>query len=449
MRVFKYRGGSFERDLDSLEKNFYWAPKFDDLNDPCETLINTDPFKVQSRTFAKLFGKENSEQFTEVEKALHNLFDVKKKAIGIYSLSKTFKDELLWAHYADSHRGFCIEYDLELLANSYKSFETFSFPVIYNKKPPEYGIRDINNTKSEQIVQKLAGYKSKRWQYEQEHRIVTGFYGEHPYEPSCLKSIYFGLNMNEKEKELMIDRLKGRNVQFYQIIQKHNSYEFDAVKINDLTKEKHTYLKEIPKEVTKGKPIKFVINSKLYIRDKKGIVEIELESKVNKKQLDWIAQLLKKDIFRKVERLFVSYTIKDGSKGEGYWAISTYEKDKLESKINGLTLEQEMSLVDILTNDKRKSLGKWIDETPYVSSGIILIEKNRELFFETIYHDGSKFSTKVTSTRLNGDYRYDDCEPNIHGEYYTVSNDGKLNFCSNDGIFRTIKPFNRNNYLQL
>ena len=113
MIVYKYRGANFERDLKSLEKNFYWSPKFDDLNDPCETLINTDPFKSQSRTFAKIFGKEKSEQFLEVEKAAHNLFEVKKKGIGIYSLSKTYKDELLWAHYADSHKGFCIEYDLE------------------------------------------------------------------------------------------------------------------------------------------------------------------------------------------------------------------------------------------------------------------------------------------------------------------------------------------------
>jgi hypothetical protein len=162
MRVYKYRGGNFKRDLESLEKNSYWSPQFDDLNDPCETLINTDPFKKQSKIFAKLFSKEKSEQFLAVEKALHNLFEIKKKGIGIYSLSKTFKDELLWAHYANSHKGFCVEYDLELLANSYKSFETFSFPVIYNKKPPEYGIRDINNKKNAQVVQKLAGYKSKR-----------------------------------------------------------------------------------------------------------------------------------------------------------------------------------------------------------------------------------------------------------------------------------------------
>ena len=256
MIVYKYRGGNFERDLDSLVNNFYWAPKFENLNDPCETLINTDPFKIQSKAFAKLFGKEKSTQFLEVEKALHNLFEVKKKGIGIYSLSKTFKDELLWAHYADSHKGFCIEYELDLLANSYKSFETFSFPVIYTKKPPEYNIRDINKTSSDKIVQKLAGYKSKRWNYEQEHRIVTGFYGEHPYDPICLKSIYFGLNMKESEKEIMIEKLKGRNIQFFQMIQKHNSYDFNALKINDLKEERFTYLREIPSSITNKNPIK-------------------------------------------------------------------------------------------------------------------------------------------------------------------------------------------------
>ncbi|MFY0629662.1 MAG: DUF2971 domain-containing protein [Flavobacteriaceae bacterium] len=448
MRVFKYRGENFERDLESLERNFYWSPKFDDLNDPCETLINTDPFKIQSKTFAKLFSKEKSEQFLKVEKALHNLFEVKKKGIGIYSLSKTFKDELLWAHYADSHKGFCIEYDLELLANSYKSFETFSFPVIYNKKPPEYSIRDINNTKTEQVVQKLAGYKSKRWNYEQEHRIVTGFYGEHPYNPNCLKSIYFGLNMKESEKDLMMERLKGRNIQFLQIIQKNNSYEFDATKLNDLTKERHTYLKEIPSEITKGNSIKFEINVTFFIREGNARVEIELESKAERDQLDWIAQLLKKDMFKNAEKLFISYILKNKSSNEGYWATSTFEQENLETKINGLTSEQEKSLIDRLNNEKRKTLGKWIDETPYVSSSIILLEDNGEFHFETCYHDGSNSLNKVRATKLNGETRYDDWEPNIHGEYFLISENGVLNFCSEDGIFRTIHPFDKNNYLQ-
>ena len=441
MKVYKYRGANFKRDLESLEKNFYWAPKFDDLNDPCETLINTDPFKVQSKTFAKLFGKEKSEQLLEVEKALHNLFEVKKKGIGIYSLSKTYKDELLWAHYADSHKGFCIEYDLELLANSYKSFETFSFPVIYKKKPPEYGIKDINNTKSEQVVQKLAGYKSKRWNYEQEHRIVAGFYGEHPYEPNCLKAIYFGLNMKESEKDIMMDRLKGRNIQFFQIIQKHNSYDFDAIKVNDLTKERYTYFKEIPPEISGQNPIQYKIISKDYIREIKAMVEIELESKINKKQLDWLAHLLRIEMFRIPKRLFISFRIKGIDNKSAYWAIANFEEEELKSSINGLSMKQEIFLINILKKEKRKTIGMWIDETPFTSSSMILLKQNDNLILETNYFDGSKSSKKLKSTQLKGKIRYDDYEQNNHGEYFEVNEDGVLNYCSEDGVFLVLKPF--------
>jgi hypothetical protein len=40
---------------------------------------------------------------------------IKKLKITVFTPSKTEKDELLWAYYANSHKGFCIEYDLEIL----------------------------------------------------------------------------------------------------------------------------------------------------------------------------------------------------------------------------------------------------------------------------------------------------------------------------------------------
>jgi len=332
--VYKYRGGNFKRDLKAIEKNFYWAPKFDELNDPCETLINIDPFKRQSKSIAQFFGKEKSKQFLEVERAFHNLFEVRKKAIGVYSLSKTYKDELLWAHYSDSHKGFCIEYELEELTNTYKSFEVFSFPVIYTKKPPEYRIQDINKTKNNQVIKKIAGYKSKRWGYEQEYRIVTGFYGEHPYYPNCLKSIYFGLNMAESEKILMMEKLKGRNIQFYQIIQKPNSYYFDAIKINDLTREYHTYLREIPSEITKEKSVRFRVLRKEYYRAIKAVIEIELASKVDRNSLEWVAHLLRNDLFRNVKRVFILYFLENDSDREFAWATSNFENSDLKVNIN-------------------------------------------------------------------------------------------------------------------
>lgn len=441
MRVFKYRGGNFERDLNSLEKNFYWSPKFEDLNDPCETLVNTDPFKFQAKVVAKLFGKHKSEQFIEVENALNNLFDVKKKGIGIYSLSKTYKGELLWAHYANSHKGFCVEYDFDLLINSYKSFEAFSFPVEYKKKPPEYGIGDVNSTKAEIVVQKIAGFKSIRWNYEREHRIVTGFYGEHPYDPSCLKSIYFGLNMNELEKVSMMERLKGRGVQFFQIVLKHNSYEFEAMKVNDLSQERTTYLKEIPSEITGHNPVPYKITSKVYIREIKAIVEIELEFKVNEKQLDWIANLLRKDMFRLPKRLFISFRIKGFYDASIYWATATFEENKLETSINGLTIEQESLLVEGLRNEKRNIFGQWMDESNNCS--MTLLKINNELFLETHFSNGSKSSKKLISKERPGKIRYDDYEPNFHGEYIEINKEGVLDYCSEEGIFLTLKPFDR------
>jgi hypothetical protein len=441
MRVFKYRGGNFERDMNSLEKNFYWSPKFEDLNDPCETLVNTNPFKFQAKAVAKLFGKHKSEQFIEVENAFNNLFDVKKRGIGIYSLSQTYKDELLWAHYANSHKGFCIEYDLDLLINSYRSFEAFSFPVEYKKKPPEYGIGDVNSSKAEIVVQKIAGCKSIRWNYEKEHRIVTGFYGEHPYVPECMMSIYFGLNMDEREKELMKDKLKGRGVQFFQMVLKPNSYEFEAVKVNDLSQEKITYFKEIPSEITGNDPVPYKITSKVYIREIKAMVEIELESKVDEKEIDWLAILLRKDMFRLSKRLFISFRIKGHTDISIYWATATFEESKLETSINGLSIEQERALAEGLRNEKRDVIGQWMDESNNCS--MTLLEINNLLFLETHFSNGGKSSKKVISKECKGKKRYDDYEPNIHGEYFEVNNDGVLNYCSENGIFLTLKPFNR------
>ena len=66
------------------------------------------------------FPKNTKEKFSNILVALEDLLSYNKK-IGIYSLSKTFIDELLWAHYGNSHKGFCIEYDLDILLNSFKT----------------------------------------------------------------------------------------------------------------------------------------------------------------------------------------------------------------------------------------------------------------------------------------------------------------------------------------
>lgn len=95
MRVFKYRGGDkeiFERDLKSIQKNYFWASQFDKLNDPFETLNNPEPLKMQLNFIGSIFGKPQSEEAQNVQKAFDDLFKTRKKTIGIFSLSKTYND---------------------------------------------------------------------------------------------------------------------------------------------------------------------------------------------------------------------------------------------------------------------------------------------------------------------------------------------------------------------
>ena len=47
MLVYKYRGGAFKRDLNSLKNDEFWASSTSQLNDPCEGVISIDDLEQQ------------------------------------------------------------------------------------------------------------------------------------------------------------------------------------------------------------------------------------------------------------------------------------------------------------------------------------------------------------------------------------------------------------------
>jgi len=295
MLVYKYRGGNeeiFQRDISSIEKNYFWGSNIAELNDPWETIIKSEKFIQQSKSISWLFGKQSYKNLIKVHEALENLLSVNKK-IGIYSLSKTYSDELLWAHYANSHKGFCVEYDLNMLLETFKTEKVFSFPVIYNKVPPEITIADVN-IKNNGLIHKMCGFKSKRWEYEEEHRIITDFSGKQSYNHLALKSIYFGLRMSDAHKMEMFNRLKGRNIKFYEIHHFDKSYKFEAVKVSNPFGEEIDYLKLIPTSITRNKDISFeIIEQNFYKLNSKGTISIMLESIIGKVEIEWLANNLR------------------------------------------------------------------------------------------------------------------------------------------------------------
>lgn len=337
MRVFKYRGGDeqiFNRDLTAIEKNYFWGSNFNQLNDPCETLISSDKFKSLTKTFVKLINKDAEPELEKVHEALDNVIS-RGKEIGIYSLSESYNDELLWAHYANSHKGFCIEYDLDLLLESYSIDKVYSFPIKYSKNPPEIGVSDLSDKDGISIVKKLAGNKSERWKYEKEHRIITDKSGEHTYNFKAVKAIYFGLRMPETWKEEMMNLLKGRGIKYYQIKQVEGKYLFERESVEDINGSEITYLCQIPQSNTQESAVNFRIIEKDYNKFiGKATISIELEVKLNKDELKWIAHTIKDNLFSKAVRIFMMYFVKGKLDNDIAWATTNFEGDQLSIFIN-------------------------------------------------------------------------------------------------------------------
>ncbi len=143
----------------------------------------------------------------------------------VFSMSKTLEEPRLWAHYADSHKGICIELGgLEKLKDN-----VISDKVEYTTKRPSILYSDIKNitektdsSKKNQMYNQMFFQKSIGWKHEQEHRLVI----QNSNIESCkvelnlpegnyivfdkvkLKSITFGINTSTEGFNLIKDILK-------------------------------------------------------------------------------------------------------------------------------------------------------------------------------------------------------------------------------------------------
>lgn len=84
------------------------------------------------------------------------------------------KNRLMWSHYVDSHRGFCIEYDF----NSLKD-EVLPFPIIYSENRPLVPWKEAIDHTQESMEAATADLtlglltKDKSWEYENEWRVLN------------------------------------------------------------------------------------------------------------------------------------------------------------------------------------------------------------------------------------------------------------------------------------
>ena len=237
--------------LASLSSNELWISLLDDFNDPFECkpyfTFEGNPKKAKEIKdhlikVARSDGrsrKESKEIIGNVMKSpdlvKDNAIDIIKNSFGAMRICSFTTDKnnlLFWSHYADSHMGFCMEFDATVMPISmaYRVKYSNDYPVV------EYPIaKDARALKPVLI-------KSKDWEYEDEYRSV--FFpkvkrlehdGESLYlQGDEIKKVYLGARISDDSKKLLLQIIKESDFTpaIYQARLSNTSFRLEYEKIS-------------------------------------------------------------------------------------------------------------------------------------------------------------------------------------------------------------------------
>lgn len=245
-------------DLDTLANNYLWFSQFSDFNDPFEDVFlanaldselppynevdaikllklanegQASPIEIeQSLTQLKLSGGLRSKyehvlsstiehakiMFKEhIEKSRVCCFakdDIENEALAL-------QNKLMWSHYGNGMRGYCVEFDQVELIRSIHN--TVGHLVGYTDMLYDSLVKHSHHSILQQTVMGMFGSKngmgigdiattkSSEWSYEKEFRLQVENINMVKFDPKCILSVTVGFKMPESKLNTLQSVLRG------------------------------------------------------------------------------------------------------------------------------------------------------------------------------------------------------------------------------------------------
>ena len=175
-----------------------------EMNDPFDSIYNL--YRDVDNLTSIFLDKEDIPGFNDIFK----YYRVRSFVKG--NTSKNIKNILMWSHYTDGHKGFCIKYRLSkhFINGSTKNGHLCLKNIRYTNQPIVARCSSIDNDTA--FVT-----KNIRWKYEQEARLISyDVSSESPFlahpldEASAIRAIYFGYKCETKVKETIHNIVKSK-----------------------------------------------------------------------------------------------------------------------------------------------------------------------------------------------------------------------------------------------
>ena len=159
---------------------------------------------------------------TDVQKKWYRLL---QDAIGLFRMAclcqatvnglDSIQNQLMWAHYANSHTGIAIKYRIKK-ENQYIDVEKSSFCYL---SPVQY--EDVKLSLKNLRLSDAMNFKSKVWEYEQEQRMifysgnaVESFY---PIENVEIEAVYLGVKINRENESKIRKEMADTGIQVFKM----------------------------------------------------------------------------------------------------------------------------------------------------------------------------------------------------------------------------------------
>lgn len=291
-RLFRFRAFD-ERSFDAFQNDIIYAVTADKFNDPYDTLVRydlegiekwvntvmnietlgqmkvwyaqgwdlpkevkhvlpkemTDTLKValssieDIKDFEGRIEETRQRMISLIETFFPILSETSKRYSTIVCFSESIESVLMWSHYANSHKGFALEYDFRpILEQPIKNVGLF--PVVYSEER-----LDISDYIAYEFLRilgipakmpdmsaliKNALWKSDIWAYEKEWRMIDSTPRDITDERASAihykpVAIYYGRHMNSDDKERLHKVAKEKGIKEFEMYLDYSSRKYDML----------------------------------------------------------------------------------------------------------------------------------------------------------------------------------------------------------------------------
>jgi len=219
-RLYRYRPArKREIDLAFGKGQLHFAPR-SKMRDPFEglpELLPATPEEIEEHVRARegAISPKDKKRLAafrrKVKRRVDSLSFLEKvyreatERYGILALSEHLREPLLWAHRADRHRGFCLEFD----CTEPRSMPIGpAFKVLYTEERPRIAPLQLADQAQDEFLRQSYRYKPRHWSFEGEWRAFSSEGGgKRAFQRHLLRAVYLGGAATAQTRNAIVKKL--------------------------------------------------------------------------------------------------------------------------------------------------------------------------------------------------------------------------------------------------